>query len=323
MSKNITLAAVIPTYNASTTIGRVISATAPFVDLVIVVDDGSTDDSAAIVERAATEKVRLVRHTVNCGVGAAVLTGYRTALELGADVIVKLDADDQMDPSFIPELVRPILRGEADYVKGNRFLHLTQLRQMPAVRLIGNLGLSLLVKIASGYWSIFDPTNGFTAIHRQLLPMLLNGDVDHGFFFEISMLTELGLHRAAVRDVYIPARYPNTGSHLSELRALLTFPAKLFKRAARRFWVQYVVRDFGLVPLFAAAGTSLILAGSGYGAYHWVHAASANMVTPPGTVMLAALPILLGFLLVLQALLLDVMNEPRNPVHREAPYGAV
>ncbi|MDW7967651.1 MAG: glycosyltransferase family 2 protein [Thermoanaerobaculum sp.] len=308
---------VIPTYNAERTIAKVIRAIDYPVTAIYVVDDASQDSSVEVVRSLNDPRVVLLRNESNQGVGGATLAGYRQAWEDGAEIVLKMDADDQMDPQRIPELIAPIIAGEASYTKGNRFLHLTQLKQMPGLRLFGNFGLSLLTKAASGYWTIFDPTNGFTAIHRSLIPYLLEGRIDKRFFFEISVLTELGLHRAVVKDVYIPARYPNASrSHLSEVKALFTFPLKLFRRFFRRLWVQYVVRDFGLVSVFSLAGSMLVAAGGSYGVYHWAHSSVLNQPTPPGTVMLSALPVLMGFLLLLQALVFDVLNEPRLPIQR-------
>ncbi len=244
-----------------------------------------------------------------------MLSGYREALKRGATVVAKMDADDQMDPRFLPRLVEPIFQGRADYVKGNRFLHLRDLRQMPWLRRIGNFFLSLLTKLASGYWNIFDPTNGYTAIHSALIPLLLEGRISRGFFFESSVLIELGLHRAVVKDVYIPARYPGGGSHLSELRAVISFPPRLLYGFGRRLWVQYIVRDFGIVSLLGFLGASLLLSGLAFGGYHWYQSSLAARTTPTGTVMIAALLVIFGVQSLFQALLLDVQNVPREPIH--------
>ena len=156
-----------------------------------------------------------------------MLTGYAEAHRLGAEIVVKMDGDGQMDPAQLPALIAPIVRGEADYAKGNRYLHARQLRSMPLLRRLGNLGLSFLTKLASGYWNIFDPTNGYTAIHAALIPLLNKEDIGRRYFFESSMLLELSLLRAVVRDVYIPARYGDETSHLSILKTLRQFPPAL------------------------------------------------------------------------------------------------
>lgn len=309
------VAVVIPAFNAEETIGAVIRSLPSFVDLVIVVDDGSHDKTAARVQALADPRVILIRHAQNQGVGAAVLTGYREAFRQGASVVVKMDADGQMDPAYLPRIVRPILEGKADYTKGNRFLHLRDLRGMPWLRRLGNFGLSLLTKLASGYWHIFDPTNGYTAIHRELIPLVLNGRISRRFFFESSLLIELALNRAVVRDVYIPARYPSARSHLSEFHALVSFPPRLLLGFLRRVWVQYVVRDFGVVSLLGMSGLFMLFAGLIFGAYHWHQSALAGKVTPAGTVMIAALLVILGAQALFQALLLDVLNVPKDPIH--------
>lgn len=311
------VAVVIPALNAEETIDAVIKGLPPFVDRVIVVDDGSHDQTAARVQALADPRVTLIRHDQNRGVGAAVLTGYREALRQGASVVVKMDADGQMDPTYLPWLIRPILEGKADYTKGNRFLHLRDLKEMPWLRRLGNFGLSLLTKLATGYWQIFDPTNGYTAIHRELIPLILNGRISPRFFFESSLLIELALNRAVVRDVYIPARYPSVRSHLSEFRALISFPPRLLLGFLRRVWVQYVVRDFGVISLLGTSGLLMLFSGLIFGAYHWHQSALAGRVTPAGTVMIAALLVILGAQALFQALLLDVLNVPKDPIHPE------
>ncbi|HEY2838788.1 MAG TPA: glycosyltransferase family 2 protein, partial [Pirellulales bacterium] len=154
------LAVVIPAFRTEQSIGQVVLTVPAFVSLIVVVDDCSPDATAEIVLQLSQEdsRVRLLRHAKNQGVGAAMMSGYSLACKLGAEVIVKMDGDGQMDPAQLAPLVAPILRGHADYSKGNRFLHSRQLHRMPIARRIGNLGLSFLTKIASGYWTVFDPT---------------------------------------------------------------------------------------------------------------------------------------------------------------------
>jgi dolichol-phosphate mannosyltransferase len=313
---------VIPAFQAAQHIRRVIAGIPPFVRHVIVVDDCSTDETAVLVSRDSAEDPRLVlvRHTANQGVGGAVLTGYQTALDLGADIIVKMDADDQMDPAYLLPLIAPILRGEADYTKGNRFLRTRELRAMPVSRRIGNLGLSFLTKVGSGQWPIFDPTNGYTAIHASIVPLLNQAAIDRRYFYESSMLLELGLLRAVVRDVSIPARYQDETSHLSTRKALLEFPLRLLRGLLHRLWLQYFVRDFSAVSAFLVAGLALLLWGSAFGAYHWFLSGRAGTVASTGTVMIAVLPIILGIQLLLQATIADIQNAPVLPIHRDLTF---
>ena len=313
------IAVVIPAFQAAQHIRRVIAGMPPFVSHIIVVDDCSSDETAALVAQDAADDPRLVlvRHTVNQGVGGAVLTGYQKALDLGAEIIVKMDADDQMDPAYLLPLIAPILSGEADYTKGNRFLRTRELRAMPVARRIGNLGLSFMTKVASGQWPIFDPTNGYTAIHASIVPLLNQAAIDRRYFYESSMLLELGLLRAVVRDVSIPARYQNETSHLSKRKALLEFPWRLFRGLFHRQWLQYFVRDFTGVSAFLISGLALLLWGGAFGAYHWFLSSQTGVVATTGTVMLAVLPVILGIQLLLQAMIADIQNAPVRPIHRD------
>jgi dolichol-phosphate mannosyltransferase len=249
------------------------------------------------------------------------LTGYVEAYRLGAEIVVKMDADGQMNPADLPGLIAPLLNGEADYAKGNRYLHARQLRAMPLARRIGNLGLSFLTKLASGYWNIFDPTNGYTAIHASVIPLLNQDGIGRRYFFESSMLLELSLLRAVIRDVFIPARYGDETSNLSIMNTLRQFPAALLRGFCRRVWIQYFVRDFSLASLYGIAGLALLLAGGAFGAIHWLSSAQQGIATPTGTVMLAALPVLLGIQLLLQAVSLDIQNQPKHCLHRDAAIG--
>ena len=308
------VAVVIPAYRAARTIENVIAGVPSFVRHIVVVDDGSPDETADVVRRAGDPRVELVAHETNQGVGGAVMTAYQRAVQLGAEIIAKMDADGQMDPDYLLQLITPIVLGEADYTKGNRFLHERELRAMPGRRRFGNSGLSFMTKLASGYWSVFDPTNGYTAIHASLVPLLATASVAKRFFFESSMLLNLSLLRAVVRDVYIPARYAN-GSHLSESRAAVQFPFQLFRGFLRRVRLEYFVRDFTAVSLYLVAGLLLTIFGVTWGVWHWAASSQANTPATTGTVMIAVLPVIVGVQLLLQALTLDIQSVPTDPIH--------
>lgn len=168
------IAVIIPTYRAASTLQRVVEGIPDWVQTVIVVNDASPDDTLAIAQRYEQSDSRLVviNHDTNQGVGGAVITGYQKAFQLGAQIVIKMDSDNQMDPIYLPKLIKPIMDRQADYTKGNRFLHSRELVEMPVKRRFGNVGLSFLTKLASGYWNIFDPTNGYTAISVGLIPLL-------------------------------------------------------------------------------------------------------------------------------------------------------
>ncbi|MBK7317372.1 MAG: glycosyltransferase family 2 protein [Anaerolineales bacterium] len=307
---------VIPAYRVQDTIASVLKDLPAYIEHIIVVDDASPDSSANLVAAAAQQDSRivLVRHEKNQGVGGAMISGFRKALELGAKIIVKLDGDGQMDPAHIPALVTPLVLGKADYAKGNRFRDFVSLRNMPIVRRVGNLGLSFLTKAATGYWNIFDPTNGFFAIRAEVLAQLPLEGIDKRYFFETSLLANLYLINAFVVDVPIPARYGNETSHLSIRRSLFEFPLKLFSTLVRRILLKYYIYDFSIISLYIVTSIPLLLFGFIFGAIKWIDYASRNIPAPTGTVMLPTLCVILGIQIMLSAIEIDMKSTPSQPI---------
>ncbi|MBI5503789.1 MAG: glycosyltransferase family 2 protein [Deltaproteobacteria bacterium] len=310
------IAVVVPAYQAERTIVAVLASIPRFVRRVVVVVDGCTDRTGALVDEAAAADVRIVRidHDRNRGVGAAMRSGYARALADGAEIVAKMDSDGQMDPAFLAALLMPIALGRADYTKGNRFLRPREIRSMPLVRLIGNATLSFLAKLSTGYWHILDPTNGYTAISREALAAIDQPHLDDRYFFESSMLAELSLVRAVCADVAIPARYGDGGSHLSVTRSLFEFSAKHATSFARRIFLRYLVLDFSAVSLLLAL--SLPMAGFGvvFGLRSWVHSSVYGVPATAGTVMLAAFTTAAGFFGLVQAMVYDIMSVPQIPL---------
>jgi glycosyltransferase involved in cell wall biosynthesis len=260
--------------------------------------------------------VVVIRHEANQGVGGAVVTGYRRALEDCAEAVVKLDGDGQMDPALIPRLVRPLVEGDADYVKGNRFLRMDAISSMPLVRRVGNGVLSLFCKISTGYWHVLDPTNGFTAVHAKVLAELPLERRSARYFFETSMLFQLNLLRAVVRDLPMPARYGGERSGLSTWRVTPEFLLKNIVIAVRRVAYRYFLVEFNAGTIELLAGTASLSFGVVFGLAVWIANARAGVATPTGTIMLAALPTLLGFQLLLSFLQYDIATVPREPLQR-------
>ena len=314
------IAVVIPAYRAEAHIIQVLSKIPHFVQTIIVVDDRSPDGTAELVGRYPDPRVRLLRHAENQGVGGAVLTGYEAAIAAGAEIIVKMDSDDQMNPDYLLPLVAPIAIRQADYTKGNRFLHMRQLTSMPILRRVGNAGLSFLTKLASGYWNVFDPTNGYTAISARVARLIRRDAVSMRYFFESSMLLELSLLRAVVRDVPVPAFYGEEKSSLSEGDALVGFPPRLIRGLIRRILVQYFLRDFSAFSIFLIAGIFFTIFGAAWGAYHWYLSNQLGRVASTGTVMIAVLPIVLGIQFLLQCGVWDIQNIPTQPLLVELEY---
>jgi glycosyltransferase involved in cell wall biosynthesis len=313
------VAVVVPAYNEEALIGSVLETIPPFIDHIIVVDDHSKDRTTEVVKASNDSRIELHQTPANSGVGGAMALGYRAALERGAQVIVKMDGDGQMSPEHLPALLDAIVVDGYEYAKGNRFLNPDALPQMPKLRLLGNVALTLLTKLASGYWHIFDPQNGYTAISAAALRRLDLDALHRGYFFENDVLVQLAMHDATVRDVAMPAHYGEEISSLSPVRALFTFPLLLTHRFFRRVWHNYVLRDFSPVALFLLLGLPLIAWGGAFGVYTWVRSATTDEFASTGTVMLSVLPFFLGFELLLQAIVLDIQRSPGRATSSVVP----
>jgi dolichol-phosphate mannosyltransferase len=309
------IAAVLPCYYSKRHVLDVIALIGPEVFLVVAVDDACPQGTGAHIEaNCADPRVMVLRNEVNLGVGGAVINGYRVALAHGADIVVKIDSDGQMDPAILPQIVHPIVARLADYAKGNRFFNIEDLRGMPALRVFGNAGLSFLTKLASGYWNVFDPTNGYTAIHRVALQMLPLDKVDQRFFFESDMLFRLNIVGAVVLDVPIRATYRDEVSNLDIGRVFLPFLLKNLRNLFKRVFYRYYLRDMNLGSLELLIGVPLLSFGIVFGAAQWINTVVQGISATAGTVMLAGLPILAGLQLILGFFAFDFMAVPRVPL---------
>jgi dolichol-phosphate mannosyltransferase len=259
--------------------------------------------------------VRVLRHDRNRGVGGATLTGFKQALEDGAEIIVKIDGDGQMDPSLVPRLVAPIVACRADYAKGNRFINLETVHAMPAVRLLGNAGLSFFSKLSSGYWNIFDPTNGFLAVHATVLRELPLHKIHERYFFESDLIFRLNTVGAVIEDVPMSAKYGDETSHLRVTRVLLPFLLLHVRNAIKRIIYNHYLRDFSAASVELLAGSAALLFGLIFGAIRWWGSIQSEVPVTAGTVMLAGLPTLLGVQLLLSFLNYDIQSVPRIPLH--------
>ena len=311
---NYGIATVIPAYRVERDIESVIRGLPAYIKHIIVVDDASPDSCADLVTAAVQKDIRitLIRHSKNQGVGGAMVSGFRKALELGAQIIIKLDGDGQMDSAHIPALITPLIEGKADYVKGNRFRDFQSLQQMPLIRRLGNLGLSFLTKAATGYWNIFDPTNGFFAIRAEILAQLPLEQIDRRYFFETSMLSNLYLLDAFILDVPIPARYRSEISNMSIRRVLVEFPIKLISTLLRRILLKYFLFDFSMTSVYLLTGIPLLLFGLIFGITKWIQYASLGIAAPTGTVMLPTLSVILAIQILLSAIEIDLNSTPRK-----------
>ena len=312
-----TIAVVIPSYRVKAHILSVIAGIGPECSLIYVVDDKCPESSGQyVLDHCTDPRVRVLFHEVNQGVGGAVLTGYRQAVTDGATVIVKLDGDGQMDAGWIPALVTEIAAGDADYAKGDRFYDRESAASMPAIRLFGNAVLSFLTKISSGYWDIVDPTNGFTAIEATVAAALPFAKISKRYFFESDMLFRLGIMRARVVDIPMPAIYGDEVSNLSIRKIAGEFAWRHLVNTMKRVLCTYFVRSFSVASVELIFGLLLLAFGVAFGAITWTHNAVLGQETPSGTVMVAALPAIIGFQLLLAFVSADIASVPAHAIGR-------
>jgi len=312
VTTDIKIAVVIPAYKVAGQIKNVIVSIPDNINYIIVVDDHCPHSSGNEAEKLNKSNVIVAYHEKNQGVGGAVITGYRKAIELGCDIVIKMDGDGQMDPKYLQNFINPLIRDRADYTKGNRFKQFHSLKAMPKVRLFGNSGLSFLAKAASGYWNIMDPTNGYTAIHRRALEKLNLGNIAKGYFFESDMLINLNLINAVVRDINIPAKYENEQSCLKTHRALFHFPRKLLMGFIRRIFLKYFIYDFNMASIYILLGIPMLLISSIIGIHDWLYSSMSGIPRTAGQIMLVALPIILSFQMLLQAIQIDINSVPKR-----------
>lgn len=314
----IKLAVVIPCYKVKKHILDVIKSLGPEVNAIYIVDDNCPETSGGyVLTRNIDQRVQVLFHKVNLGVGGAVMTGYRQAIEDGMDIIVKIDGDGQMDSNEILKLIHPIRAGEADYAKGNRFYNLEKLSSMPKMRLFGNACLSMMAKLSSGYWNLFDPTNGFTAIHKDAAKLLPFDKISHRYFFETDILFRLNTLGAVVVDIPMDARYGDEVSNLKISNIFLEFLGKHTQNLCKRIFYNYYLRDMSLASIELPIGLCLFTFGCIFGAYHWNLSSQTGQTTAPGTVMIAGLSLLMGLQLILAFLSYDISSIPRRPLHQD------
>jgi len=310
------IAVVIPSYKVRKYIIGVINQIGPEVCRIYVVDDCCPDGSGDFVEsNCKDERITVIRNPENKGVGGAVMTGYQAAIADGMDIIVKVDGDGQMNPGLIPDFVAPILAGYADYTKGNRFFDLEEIQVMPKLRIVGNAALSFMTKLSSGYWDLFDPTNGYTAIHRDVARHLPFTKISRRYFFETDMLFRLNLLRAVVVDVPMDAKYGDEVSNLKASKIVGEFFFKHIRNLGKRIFYNYYLRDMSLASLELPIGALMIAFGTTFGIVHWIRSLQAGIATPAGTVMLSALPIMIGIQFILAFIGYDISSIPKRPIH--------
>jgi len=312
---DINIAIVIPYYNASKQIPRVISKIPNYIEAIIIVDDKSKEElPKSQIENNNNHNIELIylENEENLGVGGATKNGFNYALHANFDIVIKVDADDQMDLKYLPDLLNPLLENKSQVTKGNRFKDLKALKVMPFSRKFGNLGLSFLTKVATGYWHNFDPTNGFLAIKTPLLKEIDFSKIHNRYYFETSMLAEFYFQEAKIIDISMPAIYGDEQSNMNVFKMLFIFSKNLSKTFIKRIIKRYFLYDFNIGSVYLLLGLPLFLFGIIFGIKTWIHHSANNTFTPTGTIMIITLSLILGFQLLLQAVQVDISNAPKN-----------
>ncbi|HEY6798796.1 MAG TPA: glycosyltransferase family 2 protein [Kineosporiaceae bacterium] len=304
------IAVVVPAYAEEKHVGDVISAAPDFVDHIVVVDDASPDATSEVALAVGDPRVEVIRHEHNTGVGGAIITGHQRAMDLGADIDVVMAGDHQMDPAYLPALLDPIVNEGYGFTKANRFFSATSFKGMPRHRIFGNVALTFLTKVASGYWNLVDPQNGYTAVRTDVLRRLPLHRIAKRYEFENDLLIWLNILDVRALDVPVPAVYRDEVSHVRLGPFVLRMLRLLVSGFWRRVWLKYVLWSFSPVALLLVTGTLLVAVGVAFGI--WVIAETIGPSTASaGTVLLAVTPFLVGTQLLVQALVLDIQATPK------------
>ncbi len=311
--KNHSIAVVIPCYKVENQIQKVVAKIPDYITSIILVDDASPDKTGEILTQLSNDnpKITVLHHSKNQGVGGAMISGFQEAIKQNQEVVIKIDGDGQMNTAYFDKMLKAIVKENYNFAKGNRFFDRKTLRKMPAIRRIGNLGMSFLIKMASGYWNVFDPTNGFFCIHASTLKRIDFERLSKRFFFESSLLIELYYTGAKIKDIAMPAIYAEEKSNLSVWKTFFTFPPKLFMSFLRRIWLRYFIYDFNIGSLYIFFGVPLFFFGMIFGIIKWVHYARLDVASPTGTIMVAVISLVLGFQMILAAIQYDISAD--NP----------
>lgn len=314
MYKHLKTAVVIPAYNEEELIGQTIEKLPDFIDYIIAVNDGSKDKTLSILRELEKKhkKLHVLDNETNSGIGYTLIRGYKHALEkTDADVVGIVAGDDQFDTKYLGPMLDDLIKYDCDYIKASRFFHRQAFKTMPKYRQIGNVFISLLTKFSTGYYSVTDITNGCGFLTRNILEKVNFDFVRTRYDYETSMLTALSIAGAKVKDHAVPAHYGNEKSTIKLIPTAMHNLSAVWSGFWQRIYYKYILYSFHPIALALFSGIFLGAIGFLYGLF-LVYEKIAHDLTPSsGSVMLVVLPLILGFQLILTALIMDVNNEEK------------
>lgn len=310
------IAVILPCYNVKNQILDVLRRIPKFVDTIYVVDDACPQNTAAHIRKNNKDKrVRVLSLPQNKGVGGATMAGMSRAVQEGADIVVKIDGDGQHEPEMLEAFLLPLCDGSADFAKGNRFFFLENLRQMPKLRLLGNAILSFISKFSSGYWNVFDPTNGYIAMHSEVFKALPLEKIHQRYFFESDLLFRLYTIEAKITEIPMNAIYQGESSALQPSKIVGLFFWGHIKNAVKRIFYSYFLRNFSIVSIYLIFGFLFLLFGLITGGATWLEYLGSERGAPFGMVLFPSVMILIGMQMLLGFFSNDIASVPNRPVH--------
>jgi len=305
------IAALVPAYNEEKLVSRVIEGMPAFIDHIIIVDDSSQDETAKIVENSKDKRVIFIKHAQNTGLGGAIKSAVAKAREMKVDIGVVMAGDNQMDPIYLPSLLDPICEDGYDFTKLNRFYSSEGFANMPKHRVFGSLALALLTRVASGYWHLIDPQNGYVAYGPRVLNELNFEGLNQGYALENDVLINLNILGMRIKEIPGKIIYADEKSTMNLWKIIPSFTVFLFGGFFRRIFKKYVLRGFHPIAIFMVFGSILFFGGLAFGLYHWHLSTITGVAATTGTVMLSVMPVLMGFEMLLWSLILDIQEEPK------------
>jgi glycosyltransferase involved in cell wall biosynthesis len=315
MYKNNKISVTIPCLNEEDFIGKTLDSVPKFVDRIYVVDDGSTDGTRKVIKKYAKrdKRIKPLINDKNMGNGYSVVRGFKESVSQGFQICCIVAGDNQCRQEYLESLVSEVVEDHCDYAKANRFANTQELKQMPAFRKFGNVFMSFINKFATGYYSIFDPLNSYSAIRVSTLAKMDLDSVSHRYDFENSFLLHMYLVNGRVKDVPVPARYEGETSDIK----LFSYTAKttktLFASFFKRIYYKYVLFSLHPIALLMFSGSLLFLFGLIYGLVIFVNSLQPDHIpATTATVMLSVVPFIVGFELLINAFVLDIQNEPKS-----------